>query len=97
MPIDERRRAAIAAAIAAYDRATPRACLPRRAARLLIIMFPAENVCRRSVGSLAAEGFERAAARQLLRALIDAGFVSKDPGRPGALGIYRLHLTPVRR
>jgi hypothetical protein len=96
MPIDERRRDEIAAAVAAYDRAAA-APLPRRAARLLTVMFPEENVCRRSVRSLAAEGFEQAAAIRLLRALIDAGFVSKDPGRPGVLSTYRMHLPPVRR
>ena len=96
MPIDQHRRDAIAAAVAAYDRAAP-APLPRRAARLLTVMFPAENVCRRSVRSLAAEGFERAAAIRLLRALVDAGFVSKDPGRGGVLSVYRLHLPPRTR
>ena len=94
MPIDQRRRDEIAAAVAAYDHAAP-VPLPRRAARLLTVMFPAENVCQRSVGSLASEGFERAAAIRLLQALSDAGFVSKGPGRSGVLSTYRLHL-PLR-
>jgi hypothetical protein len=90
------RRDQIAAAVTAYNSANPDAPLPRGAARLLTVMFPAGEVCRRSLGSLKAKGFERGAARQLLRALINAGFVSKDPGRGGVVSIYRLHL-PSRR
>ena len=40
MPIDQRRRDEIAAAVAAYDRDHPDAPLPRNAARLLAVMFP---------------------------------------------------------
>ena len=45
MPIEPRRRDAIAIAVAAYDRAAD-GPLPRNAARLLSVMFPAEDVCR---------------------------------------------------
>ena len=59
MPIDQRRRDDIAAAVAAYDRANPKARLPRSAARLLAVMFPSEDVCHRSLDAIAAEGFDR--------------------------------------
>ena len=60
MPIDERRRDEIAAAVAAYDHANPLTPLPRNAARLLAVMFPTEDVCRRSLQALAGEGrFDR--------------------------------------
>jgi len=32
-----------------------------------------------------------------MRALIAAGFLSKDPGRQGVISTYRLHMTPRRR
>ena len=59
MPIDQRRRDEIAAAVAAYDRDHPDAPLPRNAARLLAVMFPSEDVCQRSLEAIAAEGFNR--------------------------------------
>ena len=59
MPIAERRRDDIAAAVAAHDRANPKGPLPRNAARLLAVMFPSEDVCQRSLQDLAGEGFDR--------------------------------------
>ena len=59
MPPAPRRRDDIVAAVAAYDRTHPSAPLPRNAARLLVVMFPSEDVCQRSQKSLAAEGFGR--------------------------------------
>ena len=56
MPTDLRRRDEIAAAVAAYDSANPSAPLPRNAARLLAAMFPAEDVCQRSLEAIAAKG-----------------------------------------
>ena len=70
--------------------------LPPEAARLLAVMFPNDDVCRRTVGSFAAEvQFDHASARRLLLALLSAGFVSKaQPGERGLTTTYRLHLPP---
>ena len=64
MPIDPRRRDDIAAAVAAYDSANPKARLPRNAARLLAVMFPSEDVCQRSRRPLLRKG---SAERTFLR------------------------------
>ena len=96
MPIDPRRRDDIAAAVAAHNTTIQaRRGLPPEAARLLAVMFPKDDVCRRTVGSFAAEGFDHASARRLLLALLIAGFVSKaHPGERGLTITYRLHLPP---
>ena len=86
----------IEAAIADYN-STDRVALPREAVRLLTVMFPQSTVCQRSVPSLLLEGFDGRSLRRLLRALVYSGFVSKEPGRPGVLSTYRLHLPPVQR
>ena len=91
------RKRNIRAAIAAYNRTDPVRRLPPEAARLLTVMFPGDDVCQRSIGSLEAEGFDQTTARRLLRTLIRAGFVSKDPGRTGLTSTYRLHLPPLVR
>ena len=92
------RRTEIKAAIAAHNRnAQERLLLPPDAERLLAVMFPRDTVCRRSVPSLAAEGFDRRTLPHLLESLIDVGFLSKEPGRRGFIGTYYLHLPPRRR
>ena len=91
------RRDEIDAAVAAYDQANPRAPLGPIAARLLITMFPRRDVCQRSLDDLARAGFDRRGVVRLLHALIEAGFLSKQPGQGRAPNIYRLHLPPVRR
>jgi hypothetical protein len=96
MPIDLRRRDDIAAAVAAYDGANPSAPLPHRAARLLAVMFPAEDVCQRSLDAIAGDGFDRSRLPAVLRRLLDAGFLSKQPGAGRSPDAYRLHLPPVR-
>ena len=80
MPTDLRRRDDIAAAVAAYDGANPMAPLPRNAARLLAVMFPSEDVCQRSLEAIAAEGFDRKSLPATLRRLVEAGFLSRQPG-----------------
>jgi hypothetical protein len=92
------RKRDIEAAIAAYNATDPEALLPPAAARLLITMFPRGSVCQRSLDDLAAEGFDRRAIPHLLRALAEAGFLSKERrfGK-GAINVYRLHLPPRRR
>jgi hypothetical protein len=95
MPIDERRRDAIAAAVAAYNAADPDMLLPPEVGRLLAVMFPGSSVCQRSLVDLAAEGFDRQVLPRLLRVLVEAGFLSKEPRKKPS--IYRLHLPPQRR
>ena len=88
----------IRAAIAAYNATDPEALLPPDAARLLAVMFRRSGVCQRSQDDLAAEGFDRRAIPHLLRALAEAGFLSKERrfGK-GAINVYHLHLPPQRR
>jgi hypothetical protein len=94
MPIDERRRDAIAAAVAAYNDTHPDAPLRRSAARLLAVMFPTEDVCRQSWETVAAEGFSLRDLSLTLRQLVAVRFLSRERGRPDT---YRLHLPPRRR
>jgi hypothetical protein len=90
------RRAAIEAAIVAHNRADREPLLPAATTRLLAVMFPQASVCQRSFDDLATEGFDKRDLSKLLRALVEAGFLSKDrtPGR-GGLNAYTLHLPPV--
>jgi hypothetical protein len=96
MPIDPRRRDAITATVAAYDRAAD-GPLPRNATQLLAAMFPSEDVCQRSLQDIADEGFGRKALPGALRRLVKAGFLSREPGAGTLPNLYRLHLPPVRR
>jgi hypothetical protein len=86
------RREEIAAAVAAYDAANPQAPLPRNSVRLLIAMFPAGDVCNRSLDAIAAQGFGRQHLPRTLYRLTTAGFVSRQ-----GLDTYRLHLPPRRQ
>ena len=95
MPIDERRRDDITAAVAAYDQANPLTPLPRNAARLLTVMFPADDVCQRRLEDLAAHGFSKNRLPGTLRRLVGAGLLSRHRVA-GVPNIYRLHL-PLRR
>jgi hypothetical protein len=81
----------IQAAIAAYNATDPDMLLPPEAARLLTVMFRRSGVCQRRLDDLAEEGFDRRTLPRLLRALGDAGFLSKERGH-GAPNTYRLHL-----
>jgi hypothetical protein len=88
----------IEAAVAAYNRADRRtAPLSPDVVRLLAAMFPRDIVCQRTIESLAAEGFDKRILPPMMRALIAAGFLSKDPGRQGLTSTYRLHMPPRRR
>jgi hypothetical protein len=97
LPIDQHRRDEIAAAVATYDSANPEARLPRSTVPLLATMFPSEDVCQRSLQDLAAEGFDRKRLAANLRRLVEAGFLSRQPGSGVVPDTYRLHLPPVRR
>ena len=96
MPTDPRRRDEIAAAVAAYDRANPKARLPRNAILLLAAMFPAEDICQRSLMDIAGEGFGRRALPGGLKRLVEAGFLSRQPGSGVVPDTWHLHLPPVR-
>ena len=89
------RRDEIADAVAAYDAANPLTPLPRNAARLLAAMFPAGDVCHRSLEDIAAEGFSRRSLPATLGRLHKAGFISRQPG--SGADTHQLHLPPVRR
>ena len=97
MPIDPRRRATIEAAVSAYDAAHPKAPLSRNAALLLAAMFPSEDVCQRSLQYIADEGFGRKVLPGALRRLVEAGFLSREPGSGTMPNVYRLHLPPLVR
>ena len=96
MPIDQHRRDGIAAAVAAYNQANLREPLPRNTMRLLVAMFPTEDVCHRSLEALMAEGFTRTVPRTLRR-LEAAGFLSRQRGSAAIPDTYRLHLPPLVR
>ena len=89
MPCTASRREAVFAAVEAHNRAHPAAPLPRPAARLLAVMFATEDVCSLSQQALAAEGFGKSLPG-VLRALVEAGFVSRHVGTSRIPDIYRL-------
>ncbi len=96
MPPALSRRDSIAAAVAAYDTANPKARLPPNAARLLTVMFPSEDVCQRGLEAIAAEGFSRDRLPAMLRGLVEAGLLSRH--RVARVpDTYRLHLPPLVR
>jgi hypothetical protein len=97
MPVDERRRDDIAAAVAAYNNADREPLLTPAARRLLTAMFADADVCRRNRESLASEGFSRGTLAQLLHDLTEAGFLSKTRGVGHTPNTYRLHLPPRRQ
>jgi hypothetical protein len=94
-PTDQLRRDAIAAAIAAYDQANPLTPLPRNTTRLLTSMFPAEDICRRSLDNIAADDrFDRARLPRALRRLVEAQLLSRERGSGPVPHTYRLQLPP---
>jgi hypothetical protein len=95
MPIDERRRDAIAAAVVTYDSANPLTPLPRNAARLLTVMFPVENLCQRRLEDLAAHGFSKSRLPGTLRRFVRAGLLTRHRVA-GVPDTYRLHLPRVQ-
>jgi hypothetical protein len=93
LPTDRPRRDEIAAAVAAYERANPLTPLPRNAARLLVAMFPTEDVCQRSQLALASEGFAKNRLPGVLQRLVEAGLLTRHRVA-GAPDTYHLHLPP---
>jgi hypothetical protein len=94
MLMDPHRRDAIAIAVAAYDRAAD-GPLPRNAARLLTVMFPAQDGCHQSLEALAAEGFNRKTLPAMLRRLETAGFLLRQRGSASIPDTYRLRLPAL--
>ena len=91
------RRTEIEAAIAAHNASDREPHLPPSAGRLLAVMFRRSSVCQRSLRDLAAEGFDERAVPRLLRGLVEAGFLSKEPQLGRTPNTYRLHLPPRRQ
>ena len=91
------RREEIEAAIAAHNATDREPHLPPIATRLLATMFSHSDVCQRSLDSLAREGIDRRAVSRLLRALVEAGFLSKEESLGRVPNIYHLHLPPLVR
>ena len=97
MPAAPRRRDDITAAVDAYNRAHPNAPLPRPAARLL-----RRHVrCRRRLPAeprgAGGGGLQRDNITRTVRALVEAGLVSRQASTSRAPYIYRLHLpAPVQ-
>jgi hypothetical protein len=89
--MDPRRREEIAAAVEAWNQDHPTARLPRRAAQLLAVMFAEADVCQLSHQDLAARGFGGALPKTL-RALVAAGFMSRQAGAGSVPDTYRLQL-----
>jgi len=77
----------VSPAVEIYNRARRGPPLPRPAARLLT----AEDVCCLSQQKLSARGFGKSLPAAL-RALVDAGFMSKQPGASRVPDTYRLLL-----
>ena len=90
MPIDQRMRDEIAAAIGAHNAPGQKPLAAADAERLLTVMFADADICRRNLDSLIAEGFTRKTLDQLLRLLVEAGLVSKQRGTSRAPNTYRL-------
>jgi hypothetical protein len=97
MPINERRRDDIVAAVAAYNVAPRGPTVPPAATSLLTVMFADADVCQRSLEDLAKAGIDRTVVVRLLRRLLEAGVLSKQRGQGRDPTTYRLHLPPVRR
>jgi hypothetical protein len=88
------RRTEIEGAIAAHNSADREPLLPPAAGRLLSVMFRRGSVCQRSLDDLAAEGFDRRGLPRLLRGLVEAGFLTKEPWAGRVPTTYTLHLPP---
>ena len=85
------RRDAFSIAVETHNQAHPEARLPRPAARLLAVMFATEDVCCVSQQELSARGFGETLPK-VLRALVEAGFMSKQAGTSRVPDTYRLLL-----
>jgi hypothetical protein len=91
------RRKEIAAAVSAHNASDREPHLPPIAVRLLATMFRRGDVCQRSLDDLAREGVDRRTVSRLLRGLISAGFLTKEPQLGRTPNTYTLHLPPLVR
>jgi hypothetical protein len=91
MPTIANRRYAIFAAVEAHNRTYPAAPLPRLSGRLLAFMFADQDVCCLSQQALRDEGFGQDLPRAF-RALVEAGFLSRQAGSARVPDTYRLRL-----
>jgi hypothetical protein len=89
MPCAASPRDAVFAAVEVHNRTHPAPPLPRPAARLLAVMFATEDVCSLSQQALVAEGFGKALPG-VLRALVEAGLLSRQAGTSRIPDTYRL-------
>jgi hypothetical protein len=84
------RRTQIISTVEAYNRTHPP--LPRNAGLLLAVMFAEADTCRQSQAHLIASGFSRKRLPTMLRALVEAGFLSRQAGTSRIPDEYRLLL-----
>jgi hypothetical protein len=92
------RRDRIFAAVGAYNEAHRLVRLPRSTARLLVAMFPTDDVCQRSLAAIAADGFSARMLPATLRRLTDAGFLTRQRSASRVRDdIWWLHLPPLVR
>jgi hypothetical protein len=91
------RREEIAAAVVAHNASDREPYLPPVAVRLLATMFRHADVCQRSLDSLAAEWIDRRTVSRLLRGLISAGFLTKEPQAGRTPDTHTFHLPPLVR
>jgi hypothetical protein len=56
-------------------------------------MFPAEDVCQRSLDAISVEGFDRNGLPEMLRRLAAAGILTTQRGAARAPNTYRLNLA----
>ena len=96
MPNVASRREAINAAVEAHNQANPTARLPRSAARLLGVMFADSDICRLSQLDLVTRGFGGTLSK-VLRALVDAGFMSRQAGAEQRSGHAAFTACGLRR
>ena len=90
------RRDALFAAVQTHNDANPTAPLPRQAALLLAVMFAEADVCCLAQAELVDRGVSRRTLPNTLRALVAAGFMSREAGTAHrAPDTYRLRLADL--
>jgi hypothetical protein len=97
MPIDQRRRDGIAAAVAAYDSANPEARLPRSTVPLLAAMFPIEDMCSAVCRTLLRKALTERGWLRTCGASRKPGFCPEHQAQGSWPDTYQLQLPPVRR
>jgi hypothetical protein len=88
------RRTAIAAAVEVHNRAHPTARLPRPGARLLTVMSTPRMFAASASRRWRQRGFGKSLP-QVLHALVEAGFVTRQPGTSRSPDTYRLRTLMI--